>query len=510
MISLATFLLSIASLPLMQEPAVVAEAAESSVVGISQQERLDRTYIYASGARYIVQLELNAAIEAEIKRRKAAGAYVGDVNVSQEDVDFEVQRRMEMVLAQDPTVDFWQLMHAQGFTKETFAQDVRRSIIGQRMFFPLDPGDWPVEQIKEIMLPRWQENLRADYETLLEMKAKGEFRLLEEGQLNQFLMPGVWLYLYSKMEVTKPSQGLPEGVCLKIGDRSFATKDVLATIEPLITDVDRDWAQSFLKHVQLLEKDLKASGHYLDQAAFETYFAEEKARYNDFFPHEQMVLTYYGFPSMESYRQYLRVRRSFRATLPADGTPEYQAMLQQLIKAQGPGYGGGRVQVDVLLLSARDKATGKFVKSGDPYLEAVERAAEVGQILASGEPFDQILLEYSDYPPSLSISSNTASQPNRGRFERVQRHELRSFLNESDFSDFIFGYAVTDDIFFRSAENDIFGPIKGPLGYSFYRVLGHSAPRMELDIEGDPSVKWQVNEDLLTYHFLKHLRELNK
>jgi hypothetical protein len=33
---------------------------------------------------------------------------------------------------------------------------------------------------------------------------------------------------------------------------------------------------------------------------------------------------------------------------------------------------------------------------------------------------------------------------------------------------------------------------------------------MELDIEGDPSVKWQVNEDLLTYHFLKHLRELNK
>lgn len=511
MISLVTILLSFASLPLVQqEPAAAVQATESSLAGISQQERLDRTFIFASGARYIVQLELDAAVEAEIQRRKEAGVYVGDVEISQEDVDFEVQRRMEMVLAQDPTIDFWRLMRAQGFTEETFQQEVRRSIIGQRMFFPLDPSDWPVEQIKEIMLPRWQQDLRADHETLLEMKAKGEFRLLEEGQLNQFLMPGVWQYLYRKIEITKPSSGLPEGVCMQIGDRTYATQDVLAKIEPLITDVDRAWAQTFLKHVQLLEEDLKASEHYLDQEAFDAYFAEEKARYNDFYPHEQMVLQYYGFPSMESYRQYLRVRRSFRATMPAEDTPEYRAMLQQLLEAQGPGYGGGRVQVDVLLLSARDKATGKFVQSGDPYIEAAERAAEVGQILATGEPFDQILLEYSDYPPSLSLSSNTVNKLDRGRFERVQRHELRNFLNETDFTDFLFGYVLTDDIFFRSAENDIYGPIKGPLGYSFYRVLGHRAPRIELDIEGDPKVKWQVNEDLLTYHFLKHLRELNK
>jgi hypothetical protein len=509
MIFLSTILLSVAAFPCAQEPATVSADA-SSVSAISHQERLDRTYIFASGARYIVQLELDAAVEAEIQRRKEAGLYVGDVDVSEEDVDFEVQRRMEMVLAQDPTVDFWQIMRAQGFTQETLREEVRRSIIGQRMFFPLDPGDWPVEQIKEIMLPRWQDNLRADYETLLEMKAKGEYRLLEDGQLNQFLMPSVWQYLYRKIEVIKPSSGLPEGVCMRIGDRSYATQDVLAKIQPLITDVDRDWAKTFLRHIELLESDLKASGHYMDQEAFEAYFAEEKARYNEFYPHEQMVLQYYGFPSMESYRQYLRVRRSFRNTLPAEGTPKFEAMVQQLIEAQGAGYGGGRVQVDVLLLSARDKATGKFVQKGDPYLEAAEVAAEVAEILAAGEPFDQILLEYSDYPPSLSSSSNTANHLNRGRFEKVQRHELRMFLNENDYSDFIFGYALADDIFFRSEDDEIYGPVKSPLGYNFYRVLGHRAPRLELDLEGDPNVKWQVYEDLLTYHFLKHLRELSK
>ena len=510
MISLATFLLSMASLPLAQEPTADTQASASSATAISQQERLDRTFIYASGARYIVQLELDAAVETEIERRKQAGVYVGDVDISQEDLDFEVQRRMETVLAQDPTVDFWQLMRAQGFTQDTFRQEVRRGLVGQRMFFPLDPGDWPVEQIKEIMLPRWQENLRADYETLLEMKAKGEFRLLEEGQLNQFLMPGIWQHLHRRIEITKPSSGLPEGVCLQINGRTYATKDVLAKIQELITDTDRAWAETFMKHVQALEVDLKAAGHYMDQEAFEAYFAEEESRYNDFYPHKQMVLQYYGFPSMESYRQYLRVRRSFRATLPAEGTPQYQALLKQLLEVQGPGYGGGRVQTEVLLLSARDKATGKFVSSGDPYLEAAERAAEVGKILADGEPFDQILLEYSDYPPSLSTSSNTANQLNRGRFEPAQRFELRSFLHETDYTDFIFGYAVTDDIFFRAQEQEIYGPIKNPLGYSFYRVLSHRAPRKELDMAGDPNVKWQVTEDLLTYHFLKRLRELTK
>jgi len=488
-----------------QEPVVTAPVDQ-----VSHEERLQRAFIYSTGARYMVQLELDAALEAEIQRRKLAGSFVGDVEISQDEVDFEVQRRMETVLAQDPTVDFWALMRAQGFTPTTFAQEVRRNLLGQRMFFPLDPDQWPVEQIKKIMLPRWEESLSADYQTLLKMKAEGEYRLLEDGQLNQFLMPSIWQWLHRQIEITLPSSGLAEGICLVIDGKEYRTADVLAKIEPLLTDVDRAWASAFVTNVELLEADLKASGHYLDQESFEVYFAEEKGRYNDFFPHVQMVQQYFGFPSMETYRQYLRVRRSFRTTLPAAETPEYQALLEEILRSHKSSFGGGRVWAEVLLLSARQKETGLFAQHGDPFAQAEQLAKEVESLLSEGEPFAKVLMEYSDFPPSVSGASNMEAQFNRGRFKNLQRHELRNFLNENDYMDFLFGHSIANEIFFNAEENRTYGPIRGPLGYYFYRVLGHKAPRLEVDLDGDPSLSWQVNEDLLTHHFLTHLQALRK
>jgi len=518
MLTVATFLLVIAcpspaaisfdadSL-MAQEPAVVvAEQANA----ISHEERLKRAYVHAVGARYIVQLKLDAAVEHEVQRRKDAGLWVGEVEVTDEEVQSEVQRQMDMVLAQDPTVDFWGLMASQGFTKNTLGMELRRNLIAQRMFFPLDPENWPVEQIKEIMPLRWQEFLKDNHSSLLELKAKGEMRLLNDESMKQFLMPGIWIWLLNQCTVVEPSSGLPEGLCLKVNDTEFLTDGVFATIEPLITSVDRQWVETFVSNVELLEADLKASGNYQSQEEFEAYFAEEKGRYNDFFPHEKLVLEYFGFPSIETYRQYLRVRRSFRATLPADGTPEYQALLQQILAAHAKSYGGGRVKADVILVSARDPETGMFPATGDAFAEAEARAAEVAQLLAAGEPYDQILLEYSDYKPSLESSSNTATQANRGRFAAVNHADLRSLLLENEYTDFLFGYSISNDIFHRAQLNDIFGPIRGPLGYYFYRVESYKAPRLAVDLVNDTSMSWLVNENLLSVHLLRRLNELRK
>lgn len=518
MLTVATFLLVIAcpspaaisfdadSL-LVQEPAVVvAEQANA----VSHEERLKRAYVHAVGARYIVQLKLDAAVEHEIKRRKDAGLWVGEVDVTDEEVESEVQRQMDMVLAQDPTVDFWGLMGSQGFTKNTLGMELRRNLIAQRMFFPLDPEQWPVEQIKEIMPLRWQEGLQADYTALIELKSKGEMRLVNDEFMKQFLMPGIWQWLLAQCTVMEPSAGLAEGLCLKVNETEFLTDGVFATIEPLITDVDRQWVETFVNNIELLEADLSVSGHYQSQQEFEAYFAEEKGRYNDFFPHDKLVLQYFGFPSIETYRQYLRVRRSFRDTLPADGTPEYQALLQQILVRQVKSLGGGRAKADVILISARDPETGMFPATGDAYAEAEARAAEVAQLLAAGEPYDQILLEYSDYKPSLESSSNTATQANRGRFAAVNHAELRSLLLENEYTDFLFGHSICNDIFHRADLNDIYGPIRGPLGYYFYRVDGYKAPRLAVDLVNDARMNWLVNENLLSVHLLRHLNELRK
>lgn len=517
MLSVATFLLAFANaspaihsseadLLGAQEPtAVLAEQAPV----VSHEERLKRTYVHSVGARYVVQLKLDAAVDLEIQRRRDGGLWIGEVEVSEKEIQREVQRQMEMVLAQDPTVDFWALMRAQGFTQQTLAMELRRNLIAQRMFFPLDPEQWPVEQIKQIMPLRWQEFLEADHATLMELKAEGEMRLLNDESMKQFLMPDIWKWLLNQCTVVEPSAGLPEGVCLKVNDTEFLTAGVFATIEPLISDVDHQWVKTFVHNIELLEADLKASGHYQSQQEFEAYFAEEKSRYNDFFPHEMLVLQYFGFPSMESYRQYLRVRRSFRNTLPADGTPEYQALLDQILAVHSKSYGGGRVKADVILISARDPETGNFPLKGDAYAEANGRAAEVAQLLGAAEPFDQILLEYSDYKPSLQSSSNMATQANRGRFAAVNHSELRSLLMENEYTDFLFGYSICNDIFFRAEAKDVYGPIRGPLGFYFYRVDSHKAPRLAPDME-DTSMNWLVNENLLSVHMLRHLNDLRE
>ena len=494
-----------------QEPAVVA--AEASVApAISHEERLKRTLIYTTGSRYVLQLVLDTVLESEIERRQKAGVFVGKVDVSAEEVQAEVKRRLDMVMAQDPTMDFWSMVRAQGFTEATFAQELRRGMIAQRMFFPANPEEWPVAQIEEILGDQWQSYLKKDYDIMLEKKAAGEaLEPLNDQMLNQFLMPGVWQYLRIGGKIQKPSSGLPEGVSLVVNGKEFRTDDILATITPMLSDTDRRWAETFLANLELLEADLKKSGHYMSQADFDTFFQEEGKVYEGtIISHEMMVLQFLGFPSMEIYRDYLRARRSFHGLLPEDTSEQYLTMLDEMVSARGNFYGAGKVQAEVLLVSAREKATGKFRMEGDPFDSAQERAEEVRQILADGEPFDSVLLQYSDYPESVAGSANSMPQPNRGRFQALSRNDLRGFLLENDYTDFLFGYSVSDDIFFRAELNAVYGPIKGPLGFYFYRVINREAPQKEIDLMNDVNAQWMVNDDLLGMRYIAHLNSLRK
>jgi hypothetical protein len=523
MLSLSTFILTLcclaptavaapsATVAAPQEPAVVTvETAVEPV--ISHEERLKRTYIYTTGSRYVLQLVLDTVLQAEIDRRKEAGEFVGKVEISAEEVQAEVKRRYDMVKEQDPTMDFWAMVRAQGFTEATFAQELRRGMIAQRMFFPLDPEQWPVAQIEEILGDQWNSYLKKDYDAMLEKKAAGEtIEPLNDQMLNQFLMPGVWQYLRSGGKIEKPSSGLPEGVSLIVNGKEFRTDDILAEITPMLSDTDRAWAEIFLSNLELLEADLKESGHYMSKADFDTFFAEEGKVYEGtIISHEMMVLQFLGFPSMEIYREYLRARQSFHSLLPEATSEKYLTWLDEMVATRGNFYGAGKVQAEVLLVSALEKYTCKFRMEGDPFVSAKERAEEVRQILADGEPFDSVLLQYSDYPESVAGSASSMPQPNRGRFQSLSRNDLRGFLLENDYTDFLFGYSISDDIFFRAELNAVYGPIKGPLGYYFYRVLNREAPQKEIDLQNDVNAQWMVNDDLLGTRYIAHLNSLRK
>ncbi|MDP7061329.1 MAG: hypothetical protein QF489_00150 [Planctomycetota bacterium] len=525
MFSLSTFLLSFACvLPsgLQEDPAValqaqepvvaeVSAAAQDAVPAISHEERQKRTFIYSTGSRYVLQLVLDGVLDAEILRRKEAGVYVGKHDFSEEEVQAEVQRRIDLVAEQDPNADFWGMVMAQGFTKATFAQELRRGMIAKEMFFPDDPENWPVEQIQEILGDQWEGYLKGDYEKLLEQKAAGEVTPLNDQMLNNFLMPGVWAYLRETGEISKPSDGLPEGLCLVVNGKEFRTDDVMAMIEPMMSDTDRKWSTTFLANLELLEANLKESGKYMSPEEFEQFFLEEGKVYEGtIISHEMMVLQFLGFPSMEIYREYLRARQSFKNSLPAEDSEEFLVLLDEIITQRGTFYGAGKVQAKVVLISAREKSSGKFRMEGDPYVNAAERAEEVRQILADGESFDTVLDEYSDYPDKVPNAAASMPQPNRGRFQSLSRNDLRGFLLENDYTDFLFGYSVSDDIFFRAEIGGIYGPIKGPLGYYFYRVVSRDAPTKEIDLMNDENARWMVNDDLLGQRFVKHVTALRQ
>lgn len=492
-----------------QEEAAAPKVQEAHEV--SHEERVKRAYVYTIGARYILQRTLDELLVDEIAWRMENNVPVGDVEISDEVLEAQIQERILAVKEQDPNLDFWKAVESQGFTPQSFRAEVRRNMQARNMFFPDDPEAWPVERLKTMLGDHWEQFMAKNHEDLLAHKKENAENLpINDQMLNQFLMPTVWRYMMDQSEIRYPSHGLPEGVALSINGRPVKTDDILAIIEPFLGDHDRRLAETFISKMEAAEKDLMAKGVWMAKADSDVLLDDEKSDYEGaIIPHEMMVVQFLGYPTLDIYEQLFRARKSFRATLPAEGTEEYRAMQEEIIKKRGSFYGGGKVKADVILISAQNIETGTFALEGDPFASAKERATEVAEILAGGQNFDDVLMEYSDYPDQVPNSQPGMPQPNRGKLPPQSRNDLRGFLGESDYSDFLQGYSISDDIFFLGEPGAIYGPIRGPLGYYFYRVESRTPATREMDIDGKENDAYIVNDDLLTTRFLQYVSGLS-
>ncbi|MHC4822860.1 MAG: peptidylprolyl isomerase [Planctomycetota bacterium] len=512
-----SLLLSILLISPFQEPAaataptpVSATGTQETATEVSHEERVKRAYVYSVGKRYILQRTLDELLLDEIQLRKEAETFVGDVEISPEEIQAEVDKRLAAVKAQDATLDFWQQVRAQGFTEQTFRQELRRSLQMRNMFFPADPEMWPVARLEEVLGEQWKQFMLKNHQDMIALKKEGKDPgEVPEQTMNMILRPTIWSHLIGQAEIVYPSDGLPEGVVLRVNGREVKTEDALAVIQPFLGETDKQLAEAFVLRLEIAEAALKASGSWLSDEEYQALYDAEAAEFEgSIIPHEMLVTQFLGFPTMELYKDFFRARKSFRSTLPADGSDEYKAMQKKQIAERGTFFGNGKVKVDIILISARDTSTGKFPLTGDPYTGAEERAMEVAQILADGSDFSDVLLEYSDYPESVAGSQAGMTQPDRGRFPMLSRNDLRNFLGESDYVDFLIGYSITDDIFFHAEPGAIYGPVRGSLGYYIYRVESRQAPTKEVPTEGDERTMYTVNDDLLTANFFAFVNKL--
>jgi hypothetical protein len=223
-----------------------------------------------------------------------------------------------------------------------------------------------------------------------------------------------------------------------------------------------------------------------------------------------MILQFLGFPSMEIYYQYFRARHSYKSAMPAKDSEEYADLVKDIVAARGSFYSADKIQVDVIMLGVRSKTTGRFPTKGNPYIACLERANEVGEILSEeGADWDSILLDYSDYPETVGgAQSSTLPQPHRGKLPMQSRNDLRGFLMENDYTDFILPNSMAGQMFFASEVGEIYGPIMTPLGYSFYRINKVAKGSKVVDYAANERDAFVIDDDMLTTRFHAYVKGL--
>ena len=500
-------------------PLVFAEASEKGAGGISVEERQRRALIYSVGANIVNLGMLELLLQAEVDRRSSAGLRVGAEEITDEMIDSKVREQVDAFLAQSPNGDFWRDRLIEGYTEDAFRRTIALVLRINAMFFPPDPELWPVEQLKEVFDSESDNSgwgpVAQELEGRLAMKEAGqEFPEMPSDFVFSYIMlPGVLGWLRSQGELTYPADGLPEGIALRVNGVEFKTKELLELSRGLISPVAEETAENWVGSLDLAERELRADGHWLSKETLDAMYAAERKEYDGtIFTHDQAVLDFLGFPAMEHYRQYFGARRSFRTTLP---NPVPADWISAQVTGRGSFLGQGKVKAEVILVAVVDPTALEYSMApkvyrpgSDPFSQYEATALEVAEQLRDGEAYEDLLLQYSNYPPSAPGAN--ALDRNRGRFESLSRADLRSLLGESEYTDFLQGYSIGDDMFFEAELKAIVGPVRGPLGWYFYRISRRDPPTTEIDPVNNARHAFQVEDDLLSQRFLAYVNALRE
>ena len=88
------------------------------------------------------------------------------------------------------------------------------------------------------------------------------------------------------------------------------------------------------------------------------------------------------------------------------------------------------------------------------------------------------------------------------------RNDLRGFLMENDYTDFILPNSMASQMFFSSEVGDIYGPIMTPLGYSFYRINKVAKGSKIVDYDANERDAFVIDDDMLTTRFHAYVQGL--
>jgi hypothetical protein len=304
--------------------------------------------------------------------------------------------------------------------------------------------------------------------------------------------------------------GLAPEVAMQVNGQDILTADVFTEIAPTVDAQELEHAQKWLMKVELAAEVMDQMGYWMSDEEFATAYAEEDAKYSPPFTLEVIARNFKGFPSMEAYRTYFRLKESYRQMIADEFSDE--ALTRHVERRAGPLIGLATVQPEIILISAFDFEKNEWKENG--WEDAYRRAAEVNQRLvdSGGADWSQLLETYSDFWDPPKPTTPQPNQPqgdrkNKGRFPALNRNRLLQYLDEDDYTLFLDGYSIGDQIFFGLEEGQIDGPYKGRLGYYFARIV-RKTPAPSNKSLGDEDFRTMVESDYLSVRLNQFVQQV--
>lgn len=478
-----------------------------------------RQLVYQFGRAELESKKLDVFIGAEMNAQLAAGVPPERFGVTQAEIDKAIADTYRQVKEQYPTLNEEDVLTLNGIDVSNLSSLTRQSKLFDLVFLPDNPNEWPAlttEALKARLTEEFVTNLQEGYaeRKALEAEQTEEERAqakASRGMFDMLMRQQVRGALDGAASIETASDGLPAEIAMRINGIEIRTEDVFAKIAPRLTEADIADAEMWLIKNVLVEQALRAEGAWLEGEGWsDAWKAHLEENTGTLFPLEAVAMTFRGFPSMESYTQHYRLTASYENMLASEINDEVLAA--HVDQRAGHIINLTQVEPEIILISAFDFTKNRWIEGGWE-AAAEEAAAVVDQLVASGgENWDELLEEHSDFwDPPAPTNPSTQQQPqkrkNKGRFGQRNRNEMLQMMGESDYSTYLRGSSIVDEIFFHMEQGEVGGPFLGKHGYYIVRVVRRVPPASRRGLE-EENFKSMVRQDFVADRLNRFADEL--
>ncbi len=471
-----------------------------TVHGTTISEGELRRYIcYAIGGKQLESMKYGVICDQEIAKRRAAGEDVSGLVVTDKEFDKAIEATRKDFLLKYPSLDFPIEVGRAFLSLDIYKIELRRTMLFDKVFFPQDPAKWPAVTTEAIILAS---NGRAFVDDAFESYASRvqyqKDQNLEElppedpilvDTLRSWLLESLNMFSQTETDVAK----LPADALLIVDGVAINVDTLWTLVAPYVTWENVADARRFLTQIAVVEHDLAQRGVLLSQDEFEQAFASGGTFKDALAQYEMVAILLYGFPSMHANLRYERAMRSYRKMI-AEELASDQGIAGFMQRANQIA-GAARIDAEVILAGAYDFANARW-NQPDGWKAAESKARELKKQLDAGADWGETLELHSDFwdPPMPEVGQKPQFGFNfKGRFGVQTRNQFLGDLHESEFTTFLRGKSIADEVFFDQVGGTISDVMKGRRGYYIARINSRTPGGSGLNLQVPQNREFAVN-----------------